>query len=137
MKVDIQTILNVCFAICITAFIYQNNAQQDRIDTLEGYAQLDTDKTWDEIEELRAELDVLSEQFVYTTTALNEWQKVLDDELTTRMLNTKNLEITEGNVLLLFDERDKLLEQSNKHTNYINDLTRRVDGLVDLLKNWN
>ena len=137
MKVDIQTILNVCFAISITAFIYQNDKQQERIDTLEGYAQLDTDKTWDEIEELRAELDVLSEQFVYTTTALNEWQKVLDDELTTRMLNTKNLEITEGNVLLLFDERDKLLEQSNKHTNYINDLTRRVDGLVDLLKNWN
>ena len=35
MKVDIQIILNVCFAICITAFIYQNNSQQKRILALE------------------------------------------------------------------------------------------------------
>ena len=137
MKVDIQTILNVCFAICITAFIYQNNAQQDRIDTLEGYAQLDTDSTWDEIDKLKEDLSDLESRYSYTTGSLNKWQVVLDNELSERLTNTENLKITEGNVLVLFDERDKLLEQSNMHTKYINDLTRRVDGLVDLLKNWN
>jgi len=137
MKVDIQTILNVCFAICITAFIYQNNAQQDRIDTLEGYAQLDTDSTWDEIDKLKEDLSDLESRYSYTTESLNKWQVVLDNELSERLTNTENLKITEGNVLVLFDERDKLLEQSNMHTKYINDLTRRVDGLVDLLKNWN
>jgi hypothetical protein len=35
MKVHLQTIINVCFAISITAFIYQNNLQQKRILTLE------------------------------------------------------------------------------------------------------
>jgi hypothetical protein len=35
MKNRTQTIINVCFAISITAFIYQNGQQQDRIDTLE------------------------------------------------------------------------------------------------------
>jgi hypothetical protein len=35
MKDHIQTIINVCFAISITAFIYQNNSQQDRIAALE------------------------------------------------------------------------------------------------------
>ena len=125
------------FSICITAFIYQNNAQQDRIDTLEGYAQLDTDSTWDEIDKLKEDLSDLESRYSYTTESLNKWQVVLDNELSERLTNTENLKITEGNVLVLFDERDKLLEQSNMHTKYINDLTRRVDGLVDLLKNWN
>ena len=137
MKVDIQTILNVCFAICITAFIYQNNAQQDRIDTLEGYAQLDTDSTWDEIEKLKVDLTDLESRYSFTAETLNQWQVALENELSERLTNTENLKITEGNVLVLFDERDKLLNQSNMHTKHINDLTRRVDGLVDLLKNWN
>ena len=32
MKDHIQTVINFCFAISITAFIYQNNSQQDRLD---------------------------------------------------------------------------------------------------------
>tara|TARA_B100001063_G_scaffold227656_1_gene238340 strand:+ start:2666 stop:2914 length:249 start_codon:yes stop_codon:yes gene_type:complete len=35
MKNNLQTIINACFVISITAFIYQNNAQQDRIEVLE------------------------------------------------------------------------------------------------------
>lgn len=36
MKNHIQTILNVCFAISITAFIYQNDKQQDSINKLKN-----------------------------------------------------------------------------------------------------
>ena len=36
MKNNIQTILNVCFAISITAFIYQNDKQQDSINKLKN-----------------------------------------------------------------------------------------------------
>ena len=35
MKEHIQTVINVCFAVFITAFIYQNGKQQDRIELLE------------------------------------------------------------------------------------------------------
>ena len=34
MKGHIQTVINVCFAISITAFIYQNNKQQQTIESL-------------------------------------------------------------------------------------------------------
>ena len=55
MKFDIQTILNGCFAICITAFIYQNNSLKDDVETLKGYAQLDTDKAWERLDKIEAE----------------------------------------------------------------------------------
>ena len=35
MKDNLQIIINACFVISITAFIYQNNAQQERIEALE------------------------------------------------------------------------------------------------------
>ena len=35
MKEHTQTIINVCFAISITAFIFQNGKQQNRIEVLE------------------------------------------------------------------------------------------------------
>ena len=35
MKNHTQTIINVCFAIFITVYIYQDNKQEARIDTLE------------------------------------------------------------------------------------------------------
>ena len=46
MKKHMQTVINVCFAISITAFIYQNNKQQERIQTLE----LNLSNSWDVIE---------------------------------------------------------------------------------------
>tara|TARA_X000000368_G_scaffold322259_1_gene259407 strand:+ start:189 stop:638 length:450 start_codon:yes stop_codon:yes gene_type:complete len=36
MKEHMQTVINVCLAIFITVFIYQNGKQQDRINTLEA-----------------------------------------------------------------------------------------------------
>ena len=59
MKVDIQTILNVCFAICITAFIYQNNSLKDDVETLKRYAQLDTDKAWERMDLIEDKIRVL------------------------------------------------------------------------------
>jgi len=134
MKDHIQTILNVCFAISITAFIYQNDKQQDKIEMLEGYAQLDTNSTWDEIDKLKEDLSDLELRYSFTAESLNKWQIVLDNELSERITNTENLKVTEGNVLILFDDRDKLIKQSNLHTKNINDLTRRVNGIVELLK---
>ena len=62
MKDNIQTILNVCFAISITAFIYQNNSLKDDVKTLKGYAQLDTDKAWDRMDKMEAETTMIKER---------------------------------------------------------------------------
>jgi hypothetical protein len=77
MKNNIQTILNVCFAISITAFIYQNDKQQDRIDTLE--TQADVSKSLKDIDALMYDLSILEvevethkERFV---TLINNWEQ--------------------------------------------------------------
>ena len=62
MKDNIQTILNVCFAISISAFIYQNNSLKDDVKTLKGYAQLDTDKAWDRMDKMEAETTMIKER---------------------------------------------------------------------------
>ena len=59
MKEHMQTVINICLAIFITVFIYQNNSQQDRIETLEYNALLDTNKTWNEIDKLKKEISDL------------------------------------------------------------------------------
>ena len=80
MKDHIQTILNVCFAISITAFIYQNDKQQDRIDSLE--AQADINKSLKDIDALMYDLSILEvevethkERFV---TVINYLDKIVD-----------------------------------------------------------
>ena len=61
MKAHTQTIINVALAIAVTLLIYQNNQLQDNIETLKGYAQLDTDKTWDRMDEMEANNDSFNE----------------------------------------------------------------------------
>ena len=61
MKEHLQTIINACFVISITAFIYQNNAQQDRIEALENADSADSEWQLSEVElkELIFDLSVL------------------------------------------------------------------------------
>lgn len=60
MKQHMQTVINVCLAIGITLLIYQNIQLKDDVDTLQGYAQLDTNNTWDEIDRLKDDLLLIS-----------------------------------------------------------------------------
>ena len=61
MKVDLQTIMNACFAISITAFIYQNDKLNDELDRVESL-----------VIELDIELDVLTEEIFYTKQKVEE-----------------------------------------------------------------
>ena len=60
MKEHMQTVINVCLAIGFTLLIYQNIQLKDDVDTLQGYAQLDTNNTWDEIDRLKDDLLLIS-----------------------------------------------------------------------------
>ena len=79
MKVDIQTILNVCFAICITAFIYQNNSLKDDVETLKGYAQLDTDKAWERMDSIEDKIKINYSNFEKQNVYNEELAKVIAD----------------------------------------------------------
>ena len=72
MKFDIQTILNVCFAISITAFIYQNNSLKDDVETLKGYAQTDTDKTWDRLDSIDSQIEELNVSIEKVTSRIDD-----------------------------------------------------------------
>ena len=56
MKQHMQTVINVCLAIGFTLLIYQNIQLKDDVDTLKGYAQLDTDNSFDEIDRLKEDI---------------------------------------------------------------------------------
>jgi hypothetical protein len=135
MKDHIQTIINVCFAISITAFIYQNNSLKDDVETLKGYAQLDTDKAWDEIDKLKKDFSELNSQHNITRVLLDEWAVLLDDEMNQRMTNTKNLDTVQENFTILFKDRDKLIMQSKSTSKNLNDVIDRVNLIVNTLKN--
>ena len=68
MKVDLQTIMNACFAISITAFIYQNDKLNDELDRVESL-----------VIELDIELGTLTEEIFYTKQKVEEL--IFDNEL--------------------------------------------------------
>ena len=94
MKVNIQTIINVCFAISITAFIYQNNSLKDDIETLKGYAQLDTDKAWERMDSIEDKIKINYEkQDLYN----KEIAKFVDENATNIDIAFDNFDIAKQN----------------------------------------
>ena len=65
MKNHIQTILNVCFAISITAFIYQNDKQQDSINKLKN----DVESNYEIIGLFKQMQDDTNERFIKVMSA--------------------------------------------------------------------
>ena len=96
MKVDIQTILNVCFAICITAFIYQNNSLKDDVETLKGYAQLDTDKAWERMDSIDLEI-------VELTESIDKVVSRIDDNLVYSLGLAEKIDLNTTNLTNLYD----------------------------------
>lgn len=62
MKVSIQNIINGALAVSVTLLIYQNNQLKDNIETLEGYAQLDTDKAWERMNKIEDEQQLIKDR---------------------------------------------------------------------------
>ena len=62
MKAHTQTIINVALAIAVTLLIYQNNQLQNNIETLKGYAQLDTDKAWERMDSIEDEQKLIKDR---------------------------------------------------------------------------
>jgi len=97
MKVSLQTILNVCFAISLTALIYQNNQLNDSIDTLKGYAQLDTDKAWERMDTLENGITTNYANFIKQGEYNEELQKVIAELQVNMYIAFDNFDIAKKN----------------------------------------
>ena len=73
MKDHLQTIINACFVISITAFIYQNDKQQDRINTLDQKIEyLEKTAGGGQLSLLEVVVESHKERFI---TLINNWKQ--------------------------------------------------------------
>jgi adenylosuccinate synthase len=102
MKKYKQTVINVFFAISITAFIYQNNKQQERIRSLE----LNLSNSWDVIEigQIKAGISELKTDRDKSQIAIN---KNLDDINNLRENLKNNIEVNNKNFQVIKDAQIK------------------------------
>ena len=96
MKISLQTILNVCFAISLTALIYQNNQLNNTLDTLEGYAQIDTNTTFDRLDTVDTQIRVLNE-------SVDKIVSRLDDNLVYSLGLAEKIDLNTTNLTNLYD----------------------------------
>jgi len=126
MKEHMQTVINVCLAIFITAFIYQNNSLKDDVETLKGYAQLDTDKTWDRLDKIDIDLeDLRNELDSNLTFTLGVSNSTFANEEDIKILFTNFDKVKENDDLLL--ENIKILDRN------IADINKRLEVVKDYL----
>ena len=93
-----QTVINICLAIFITVFIYQNNSQQDRIETLESNAQLNTDKAWDRLDNMDIDITAIEER--------------LDKNLRFSLGISKTTYLNEENIKILFKNDSESMQKN-------------------------
>ena len=122
MKQHMQTVINVCLAIGFTLLIYQNIQLKDDVDRLKGFAQLDTDKTWDRLDSIDLQIEKvvsrIDENLVYSiglaekidlnsTNLTNLFEGV--DEITTENFKTLS-DAIKFNEERIIDNRKAMIE---------------------------
>ena len=120
---SIQNIMNVCFAICITFLIFQNQQLKDQADTLKGFAQLDVEKSFDRLDEMELRIDKHETQLGYQAENLNntnEGGNLVLDEI--ERLD-ENITILDANTGTLQENHLKLRKAVGNIEKYLVDLT--------------
>ena len=120
MKNNLQTIINACFVISITAFIYQNNAQQDRIEALENTDSVDSE--WQLSEEKFKEL--IFDLSVLQGTVANNQKKEEDEK-----------DITYKTMLAIDENINNLVEGVNRNRDNVIKLEKNQNYLIDVINN--
>ena len=116
---NISKVIFTCLAIGYTFLIYQNNQLKDDAETLKGYAQLDTDKTFDEIDKLKSEFESYLDNSVEITNNHAESMGVI---IKTMNSNTEVLESVIDSVELNDTNIDKVFKNLNTLKDAINNL---------------
>ena len=120
MKDHIQTIINVCLAIFITVFIYQNNAQQDRIEALENTDSVDSE--WQLSEEKFKEL-IFDLSVLQGTVANNQKKEEVEKDITYQ-------------TMLAIDENiNNLIEGVNRNRDNLIKAEKNQNTLIEAINN--
>lgn len=117
MKAHTQTIINVALAIAVTLLIYQNNQLQDNVETLKGYAQLDTDKAWERMDSIEDKIKINYENFLLQDKYNRELQEEIAELQTNMDITFKNFDITKDNIEII----DNKIELNNSTIDHIQD----------------
>jgi hypothetical protein len=122
---SIQNIMNVCFAICITFLIFQNQQLKDQADTLKGFAQLDVEKSFDRLDEMELRIDKHETQLGYQAENLNntnEGGNLVLDEI--ERLD-ENITILDANTGTLQENQQQLRKAVGNIEKYLVELTAK------------
>lgn len=114
---NVSKVIFTCLAIGYTFLIYQNNQLKDDVETLKGYAQLDTDKTFDEIDKLKSELESYLDNSVEIS---NNHAETMSQIITTMNANTEVLDSVVKSVELNQTNIDKAFNNLNSLADYLN-----------------
>ena len=150
MKAHTQTIINVSLAIAVTLLIYQNNQLKDNVETLKGYAQLDTDKTWDRMDEMEANNDSFNELLkeikslvAQNSTYIEGLSLIVKEHREDINLNRSNIDIAFDNFDVSADTVKQIDEWTDTTAKSVNALNKnvkinadRIDKIVEYLQKY-
>ena len=130
MKIKMQTIINICMAVSITLFIYQND-KQNKINQLQISANFD-ENILIKLNQIELKINEIDKINNLQQETLEIWQKLLNEKLSQVFNNQENLKITENNVLILFQDRDKQRKAINENI----EVTKLNRMYIDTLKEY-
>jgi hypothetical protein len=134
MKIKMQTIINICLAVSITLFIYQNDKQQDKINQLQMRANFD-ENILIKLNQIELKINEIDKINNLQQETLEIWQKLLNEKLSQVFNNQENLKITENNVLILFQDRDKHRKAINENIEVTKLNRMYIDNLREYIEN--
>ena len=98
---NVSKVIFTCLAIGYTFLIYQNNELKDDVETLRGYAQLDTDKAWERMDSIEDKIKINYSNFERQDVYNQELQKVIAELETNMDIAFQNFGITNDNLDVL------------------------------------
>lgn len=117
MTISIQNIINGALAIAVTLLIYQNNQLKDNIETLKGYAQLDTDKAWDRMDKMEDKININYENFEKMDLYTSGLAKGINNNIENISILFGNFDISTSN----YEVTDSKIENNRLKIKYIED----------------
>jgi hypothetical protein len=130
MKKNIQALINICFLVSIIALIYHNNVQQDKIDLIKLSANFDESSLTTRFDEIIIKLREIEEINNLQEETFKSWQLLLNEKSSQIFNNQENLKITEKNVLILFDDRNKHREAINENIEVTKRNSMQIEALI-------
>ena len=121
MKKNMQTFINICFFISIIVLIYQTDGKQDKIDLTK----------FDQIELKLRDIEKINNLQGET---FESWQSLLNKKSSEIFNNQENLKLTEKNVLILFDDRNRHRQAINENIEVTKLNSKRIQALAEYIE---